>query len=144
MKQRWSNKHESGRVDFIQGNSIKLLEDRYDILIPGTFKSYLQTTAPMPHQDSVDDDFVDWWSADRIKNIPEEYDGEISHEQIAKHSGKYLFFADYCIWSWAWAICCQSGSDYGKIAVIGGKDRFVADNFDKFVELSLTDIDALN
>lgn len=92
----------------------------------------------------MDNDYVDWWPIDRIKNIPDEYEHDIGNPEIANSASKYLIFADYLIWCWAWAICCDSGPHYGKIAVIGGNGKFVADSFEEFVEIFLQDVDALS
>jgi len=59
----------------------------------------------------------------------------VSNSQIAGSQAQYLFFADYCIWCWAWAIACTNDGNRGKVAVIGGApDRFVADSFSDFVQ----------
>jgi len=91
----------------------------------------------------MDSDYVGWWPIARIKNIPDEYEYDIGNAEIANSASKYLFFADYLIWCWAWAICCDPGPHYGKIAVVGGPDKFVADSFEEFVEILLQDVDAL-
>lgn len=59
---------------------------------------------------------------------------------IAAEAHSYLFFADYSIWCWAWAICCGDGPNRGKVALVGGApDRIVADSFSDFVERYLRD-----
>jgi hypothetical protein len=53
---------------------------------------------------------------------------------------KYLFFADYIIWCWAWAIACGDDDNRGRIAVINGlSDHFVADGFGQFVDRYILD-----
>jgi len=91
----------------------------------------------------MDDDYIDWWPIARIKNISDEFEYQIGNPEIAKSASKYLFFADYLIWCWAWAICCDPGPHYGKIAVIGDQGKFVADSFEEFVDIVLRDVDAL-
>ena len=54
---------------------------------------------------------------------------------IAKDAAKYLFFADYAIWCWAWAIACGEDENHGRVVVISGQDRFVANSFAQFVDL---------
>jgi hypothetical protein len=75
-----------------------------------------------------------WWPLDRIKNIPEEYAHEIKNDRVARDASRYLFFADYMIWCWAWAIACGDNEDRGRIVVVGASDVFVADSFAQFVD----------
>jgi hypothetical protein len=49
------------------------------------------------------------------------------------------FFADYLIWCWAWAIVCGDDENRGRVVVISGHDRFVADSFAQFVDLHISD-----
>jgi hypothetical protein len=59
---------------------------------------------------------------------------------VARDASKYLFFADYMIWCWAWAIACGDGEHRGRVAVINGvSDRFVADSFGQFVDRYILD-----
>ena len=77
-----------------------------------------------------------WWGLPRILNIPDEYDSwqAIKNPDVLANAAKYLFFADYCVWCWAWAIDCSETANRGRIAVIGGSDPFVADSFAEFVD----------
>jgi hypothetical protein len=75
-----------------------------------------------------------------VKNIPDEYEHEVDNPQIADEAASYLFFADYMIWCWAWAVCCSEGPNRGKVALIGGSpDRFVANSFSEFIDEYLVD-----
>jgi hypothetical protein len=76
---------------------------------------------------------------DRIKNIVDEYPHKVTYETIARDASKYLFFADYCIWCWAWAIACGDDENSGRVVVISGRDRFVADSFAQFADLYISD-----
>jgi hypothetical protein len=88
-----------------------------------------------PNCDYVMDDFHGiWWSLARIKNIPNEYEHNIGEPAVARSAATYLFFADYLIWSSAWAIACGDDENRGRIVSIGSPDRFVADSFAEFVE----------
>ena len=82
---------------------------------------------------------MNWWSVDHVRNISDEYQHPISDAELAAEAASYLFFADYMIWSWAWAICCGDGPNRGKIAVISSPDRFVASSFSEFVDGYLRD-----
>ena len=114
------------------------LERRYGVKLPQDFKQYLLTLAPA--EDLWEDTDATWWSLDRIKNIPDEYKHPIHEPEIAAEANTYLFFADFLLWSSAWAICCSDGKNRGKIAIItGATDRFLADSFSQFIERYLHD-----
>lgn len=117
----------------------KELERRHGIKLPELFKTYLEEEAYF--EDWMDKGGIIWWSAERIKNGQDEYGCKI---QISnnKHvdeidENKYLIFADFLDWCYAYAICCSDGEDRGKIAIIGSlSNRFVAKNFSSFVKLA--------
>ena len=121
--------------------AIHALEDRYGIAFPEDFRRYLLTSCPA--EENWDDENTNWWPLHRIRNIPDEYEPEISDEEIAADAGKYLFFADNFIWAWAWAISCTDDGNRGRVAVIGGTDRFVASSFTEFVDRYLTDFNSV-
>ena len=88
----------------------------------------------------MDAETTAWWPLQRLKNIPDEYPHTVTDPTIAKNAPRYIFFADYMIWCWAWAIDCGDGKDRGRVAVIGGSpDRFVADSFAEFVDRYVED-----
>jgi hypothetical protein len=112
------------------------LERKYGIRLPDDFRDYLLYSCPVG--ENWDDNFVGWWPLDRIKNIVDEYPHKVTDE-IARDAAKYLFFADYSIWCWAWAIACGDDENRGRVACISGRDRFVADSFAEFVDLFIQD-----
>lgn len=113
------------------------LEQYYGLTLPDDFKSYLLHAAPS--EDIWDDEGGIWWSVARVKNIPDEYDHELGNPRLASNASAYLFFADWLIWCWAWAICCDESTDRGKVVCIGGGDGFVAENFTDFATRYLAD-----
>ena len=117
---------------------VALLGSRYGIRIPEDFRRYLIEAAP--REATSDDEMTTWWPVDRIRNIPDECDTEGLHPVIAAEAGAFLFFADYLIWCWAWAVCCSDGPNRGRVAIIGGSpDGFVADSFTEFAARYLRD-----
>lgn len=114
------------------------LEQHYGITLPATFRSYLLLSAPQ-NDPSWDNELTNWWPVDRLKSIADEYEHDIAAEEIRGRANECLFFADCSIWCWAWAICCDNSEHRGKVAVIGGKDRFVAASFDDFVTRYIAD-----
>jgi len=111
---------------------VEALERQYGVSLPTDFKDYLLTCCPVG--ESWDRQNTFWWPFDRIKSIPEEYQHDVTEPQIAAHADQYLFFADYSIWCWAWAISCTTDDNRGKVAIIGGQpDCFVANSFSEFM-----------
>jgi hypothetical protein len=122
------------------------LEQRYGISIPEDFRLYLLNTAPSGYY--MDEIGTAWWTLDEIKNIPDECSadalGDRRNPAVVAEESRYLVFADFLIWCYAWAICCSDGEHRGKIALISGGDPFVADSFTHFVELELNDDPAIH
>ena len=116
--------------------AVEALERRYAVRIPEDFRRYLLSA---PRFEVTDDEMTAWWTIDRVRNLPDEYEHPIDHPGIAAETATYLFFADYMVWCWAWAICCSGGPNRGRIAFIGGPVGFVADSFAEFVERYLRD-----
>jgi hypothetical protein len=117
---------------------VSRLEDRYRLRLPEDFRRYLLEAAPS--EDLWDDGDATWWSLGRVKNIPDEHEHAVSDLDIAGEAASCLFFADYLIWCWAWAVCCSEGPNRGKVALIGGSpDRFVANSFSEFIDQYLVD-----
>ena len=119
--------------------SVDRLEARYGIRLPDDFRDYLLHACPKDESENMDDEGTAWWPLDRLLNIPDEYPHTITDPVIAKNAAKYSFFADYLIWSWAWAIDCSEDKDRGRVAVIGGPDQFVANSFTEFVDRYVED-----
>lgn len=116
---------------------VAALEARYGITLPDDFRLYIKEGVPTAENWDAEDG--NWWPISRLKNIPEEY-GQTVGEQIASSASKHLFFLDYSIWCWAWAISCADDETRGKVAIIGGSpDGYVADSFTEFVERYTSD-----
>ncbi len=113
-------------------DAVRDLEQRYGIVLPKDFRTYLLTTAPA--RDYWDEGDATWWSPERVRNIPDEYEHSLKNGVIAAQAACCLFFADYLIWCWAWAICCAPGEDYGKVALISVGEDWVADSFGDFAQ----------
>jgi len=110
---------------------IKILEQKYNLQLPEDFRRYLRFSNPEPN--NMDKDANYWWPLSELKNIPDEYARVVPNQEIAVDASCYIFFADHLVWSWAWAICCQPGRNYGKIAQIGTGNDLVANSFSEFV-----------
>lgn len=128
----WADSNAGIRFGATSEEGISALEGRYGVRLPLEFRSYLLEASP--EDDQVDHNRTERWSLRRIKNIPDEYEHTPTNAEVARDARSYLFFADFMIWSMAWAICCQPGENYGRIVVVSGSDRFVADSFGTFIE----------
>jgi len=118
------------------------VERDYRLSLPDDFRDYLLRASPVDQ--AWDDEMVIWWPIERLRNIPDEYESPVTEMQVATTAADWLFFADFSLWCWAWAINCGDGEDRGKVALIGGSpDRVVAGSFANFVERHLTDPNSL-
>jgi hypothetical protein len=115
------------------------LERTYGVKLPDEFRDYLIYSSPADGYSCVDQNMTSWWPLDRIKSIVDEYPHPVHIEGIAREAAKYLFFADYAIWCWAWAIACGDDENRGRVVCISGRDRFVADGFAQFVDRYVDD-----
>jgi len=120
---------------------VAALARRTGLVLPADFKRYLLKLAP--GSENFDDELTHWWSLPRIRTIPEEYEHAIKNPDIAGAADRYLVFADYSIWCWAWAIACTDDEHRGRVAIIGDSDRFVAESFDAFIKLYLHDLNSV-
>ena len=116
---------------------ISKLEDKYAIKLPPSFREYLLYACPVG-VDQHDPDLTTWWELERVKSLQEESQGHLGYRikdlEIQTNAASYLVFADYMIWSWAWAICCAPGENYGRILQLYKTEEFVSNSFDGFVQ----------
>jgi hypothetical protein len=133
---RESNSEVATRVH--DESAIVAVEQKYDVKLPEDFREYLLYCCPAG--ENWDDKLTDWWSLDRIKNIPHEHQHKIANDLVSQDARRYLFFADYSIWCAAWAIACGVDENRGRVVFIDGRyDRFVSDSFSQFIEASIWD-----
>jgi len=143
LQRHWANSDATISTVELSEEAVGRLEARYRIRFPDDFRDYLHHSCPK--DDFCVDGMTAWWPFERLKNIPEEYDVlSITDAIIAKDAAKHVFFADYSIWCWAWAINCSNDENRGRVAVVSGNDRFVANSFAEFVDRYIEDEDQLN
>ncbi|MDB5468561.1 MAG: hypothetical protein JWR84_121 [Caulobacter sp.] len=116
------------------------LENSTKLALPPDFRDYLIHGVG---SDAWTDPFVStWWAVSAVRPIRDEYDHPIINDEVAATAHQWLVFADFAIWSQAWAIDCGPGG--GQIMVINGTtDHVVARSFADFVDTYLMDIFAL-
>lgn len=138
LQRHWLDTGANVRITALGENRVGALEQKYGVILPGDFREYLLQSCPLNGE--MDSDTTSWWPVDRIKNIPEEYEHEIKNPTVAGNASTYLFFADYAIWCWAWAIACGDDENRGKVVVINGvSDHFVAGSFGEFIDRYVND-----
>jgi len=124
-------------------DAVAALEKRYGVLLPTDFRDYLLHSCPSD-DNNLDREGTCWWTLDRIRSVPEEYQHKLMNPRVARDASKYRLFADYLIWCWAWAIGCGNDDARGKVVVINGlSDKFVADSFGQFVDRYIADKDSV-
>jgi SMI1 / KNR4 family (SUKH-1) len=138
----WLDTGANVQTNPLSERAVAELERKYGASLPHDFREYLLRLCPVNEylNDNCDQRGTYWWSLGRIKSIPEEYEHKVVNELVARHASKYLFFADYVIWCWAWAIACSDDENRGKVVVVNGvSDKFVADSFSQFVDRYIED-----
>ena len=118
------------------------LQERYRIRLPKDFAAYVAGASP--REDWMDGFGMIWWGAESIKSLRDECGDESPggqpNAEIEDEADQYLVFADFLMWSYAYAICCSAGPNRGRIALIGAQpDGFVANSFSSFVNLAAQD-----
>jgi hypothetical protein len=118
---------------------IQALELRYQIQIEREFRAYLLTVNGMLQSanDQCDSNLFAFWQIDRIRPVGE----ECPELQAAPNERQYFVFADYMIWSWAYAIDLNANSaTSGRVILVGGlRQQCVAFSFFDFVHLYMQD-----
>jgi hypothetical protein len=114
-------------------------ERNYGIEIVHEFRDYLLTVNGMlqASNDQCDANLFAFWQLNRIRPVSE----ECPELQRSAEEGRYFAFADYMVWSWAYAIDLASTSDTrGKVILVGGlREQSVASTFSEFVRLYVED-----
>jgi hypothetical protein len=122
-------------------DSIDEFEARNGVLLPVGMRHYLlkvdgmKTTA----EDSQDPRGFCFWSLSRIVPADEAIE---SHTPFLSHFPGdigFFVFSDYLNWSWAYAVRLTSGSP-NRVVIIGKHSpEIVAESFEEFVDLYLSD-----
>jgi hypothetical protein len=118
---------------------VKEFERRYDLDMIPEFRAYLMTVNGMLQSgsDDCDSHLFAFWQLDRIRPVVE----ECPELQLSPEEGRYFVFADYMIWSWAYAIDLMAPSaTAGNVILVGGlRQQRVSSTFSEFVRLYVED-----
>ena len=131
LQEYWAKSSSSVAASRSSESAVKDLEERYGVKLPDDFRLYLLESSPEPN--NLDESCTYWWPLAEIKNIPDEYKHDLHNAEVAVEAASYLFFADYMVWCWAWAICCKPGKNFGHIVQVGTGEIEVARSFSEFV-----------
>lgn len=92
-------------------------------------------------------ELVLFWSAAQVKTVAEQFPPPQSPGNW-RHPGRaenYLIFCDYLVSCWEWAVVCEPGPEYGRIALLAGEDDdlFLYKSFAEMVDdyVNLGDFD---
>ena len=118
---------------------IEWFEQRYGLQIILEFRDYLLTVNGMLQfaNDDCDSNMFAFWQLNRIRPIAD----ECPELQRSPEEGQYFVFADYMIWSWAYAVdLAASSATAGRVILVGGlREQIVSPTFSGFVRLYTED-----
>lgn len=142
LKNHWL----SQRIEINPGVSreeLNAFESKYQVSLPSDLRDYFLKVNGMAEGVS-DDALIRFWSLNEVKPIPEEAP-DFSDPSYIQEAETLFLFADYCIWSHAYAIRLSSDSESpSPIIVIGGETPVrMFESFSDLVSNYLCDPDRL-
>ncbi|HSI16789.1 MAG TPA: SMI1/KNR4 family protein [Sphingomonas sp.] len=137
----WWRGHDGPAGEPIAEGAVAAFEERHGLTLPADFRAYLLHAAPVTEE--MDAECTTWWPFERLRTLPEECPGDAPAPILRGRDAQCVVFADHLVWCWAWAICCGDDGNYGKVLLVCGDDRFVADSFTDFVRRHVTDWSSL-
>ena len=111
--------------------------------MPADLRDYFLTVNGMA-QGVTDDALIRFWSLNEVKPIPEEAP-DYSDPSYIEEAESLFLFADYCIWSHAYAIRLSSRSESPNPVIIIGDENptRLFESFSELVNNYLSDPDRL-
>jgi hypothetical protein len=137
----WWRGHDGPTGEPIPEEAVAAFEERHRLILPVDFRAYLLHAAPVAEE--MDAEGTTWWPFERLRTLPEECPGDAPAPILLGRDAQCVVFADHLIWCWAWAICCGDDENHGKVMLVSGDDRFVADSFTDFVRRHVKDWSSL-
>jgi hypothetical protein len=89
LRRYWRDTKANVSTVALNQESIASLEQTYGVRLPDDFRDYLLHSCPK--DDFSYDEMTTWWPRNRLKNIPDEYEHEVTDASISKNSAKYTF-----------------------------------------------------
>jgi hypothetical protein len=142
LKRYWS----SHNVDINAGVSEATLdsfEEKYDVTLPDDLRDYFRCVNGMPLE-LTDDALIRFWMIEEVEALPKGAP-EYSDPQYIQNPDSLFLFADYSLWSHAYAIrLTKAPADTNKVFIIGYDSPILLGNsFTEFVDNYLTNKDLL-
>jgi hypothetical protein len=127
----------------VSNEELTAFESRYHVFLPSDMRDYFLTVNGMAVGVS-DDALIRFWSLNEVKPIPEEAPGYSDPSYIQDAQSLFLF-ADYCIWSHAYAIRLSSSQNTSNPVIVIGDETptRMFDSFSELVSSYLSDPDRL-
>lgn len=142
LKERWSSQNVETNPGVTE-NDLKAFEPKYAVSFPSDLRDYFLTINGMAEGVS-DVALIRFWPLNEVKPIPEAANDYADPSYIPDAESLFLF-ADYCIWSHAYAIRLSSSCDASNSIVIIGDERptVMFNSFSELVAEYLKDPDRL-
>lgn len=115
----------------VSKEELSAFESKYQVSLPADLRDYFLTVDGMA-QGVTDNALIRFWSLDEVRPIPEEAP-DYSDPSYIEEAESLFLFADYCIWSHAYAIRLSSTDASNPIIIIG--DETPTRMFGSFSEL---------
>lgn len=126
----------------VSKEELSAFESKYQVSLPADLRDYFLTVDGMA-QGVTDNALIRFWSLNEVKPIPEEAP-DYSDPSYIEEAESLFLFADYCIWSHAYAIRLSSTEASNPIIIIGDETPTrMFGSFSELVSSYLTDADLL-
>jgi hypothetical protein len=127
----------------VSKEELRAFESKYQVTLPIDLRDYFLTVNGMA-QGVTDDALIRFWSLNEVKPIPEEAP-DYSDPSYIEEAESLFLFADYCIWSHAYAIRLSSRSESPNPVIIIGDETptRLFESFSALVNNYLSDPDRL-
>lgn len=116
----------------VSNEDLNAFESKYQVSLPGDLRDYFLAVNGMA-QGVTDNALIRFWPLNEVKPIPEEAP-DYDDPSYIQDPQSLFFFADYSIWSHAYAIRLSSSSEASNPVIVIG-DESPTQMFDSFSEL---------
>ena len=125
----------------VSAEELEAFESKYQVVLPADLRDYFLTVDGMV-EGVMDQGCFNFWSLKAVKPIPE--DSPNYSDRYIKDARSFFVFADFLIWSHAYAVRLSSTDAPNTIFMIGGETPIrMFDSFSEFVSVYLSDPDGL-
>lgn len=124
----------------VSSEELAAFESKYQVSMPSDLREYFLTVNGMP-EGTMDDALIRFWALNEVKPISE---GAPDYSDIQDAQSLFLF-ADYCIWSHAYAIRLSCNKETSNAVFVVGDEKPVqiSESFSQLVREYLLNPDHL-